>query len=862
MKERKNSNSKNDKFEFFTKISKYNENNINNGTDLLITKNPFQKELIFFKNEILKEVNLLTKEILEKYEKHDLILNSETSKLKELIKNSEDKINNLKNLISINNQTQSVLETLTSFQKNTESYIITNDIRFSNLTREFSENISRYDNILKESVIYPGIIGPSAQFQNFHELIDYFLGQLTEVLKYKEKNTIDLIQYKMKLDNKLNKIKAKLDDFIDDILHKNKKEFNQMEAKINEFSIKIDEVVDTYKLENEKNLENISLKNKEFMEKIEENIKSINEENANIKNRLKKIAKKENKENKDLNDVNKKFSPFKKQNIIKGKSIANFKEIIDSNKIFNLNKNYENKIIKESSNSKKSTSRINNENNKNSNNDDNDSSDSKSKSKISNSINIEVKSIENRLKQFIKDELKKISTNNYNINYSISTNSIDKEKITKNSPSYNTNVNKKIIQKSLTNSAPFLPNMKINIINNKNQRQSFVKQNYTKENIFFENIFDKPEEKKGKKEYNFEKIKEVFIEESFESSGSYPEISKISEREKEKNRNNMSVTEENITLTLKQPEFKKNINYKKSYKSTTQLPILTKIKKTKKEKLRTKIKKIPEIINQRKTLNIKKTPIKRSSLKSLKSSMSFSSRKEKDDINNFNDVKKELFKQNSIKKNLAPDYKNKENIINFKDDKNEVPKKDLDKKIQNNIQPKKNIKINSPQKKNKPRLSNFAITLQGTQKLNINQINNLDKKHLFNSPTIYMNSQRKYSMYNEKVLESLHPVYRNRKFSSYITPYISLMTNNLQEMIRQNDKKSIEQRKRNLPWNRSDYFLLNKDSQTQTNPQNKENINKKKYNYKQFGNDNNIKLSEENDMIEFNKFSHLIMKDI
>ena len=123
-----------------------------------------------------------------------------------------------------------------------------------------------------------------------------------------------------------------------------------------------------------------------------------------------------------------------------------------------------------------------------------------------------------------------------------------------------------------------------------------------------------------------------------------------------------------------------------------------------------------------------------------------------------------------------------------------------------------------------------------------------------------MNFPRKYSVYNEKILESLHPVYRNKKFSQFVPPYISLMTNNLQEMIRKYDRKSMQQKKRSLPWNKSENFLMNK--RIQTNEQIKPKIKKEKLGYKNYGYENNIKLNDDFDILDFNKFSHLIMKDI
>ena len=125
-----------------------------------------------------------------------------------------------------------------------------------------------------------------------------------------------------------------------------------------------------------------------------------------------------------------------------------------------------------------------------------------------------------------------------------------------------------------------------------------------------------------------------------------------------------------------------------------------------------------------------------------------------------------------------------------------------------------------------------------------------------------MNFPRKYSVYSEKFLESLHPLYRNKKFSNVIPTYISLMTNNLQDMIRYYDKKNVQQKKRNLPLTNSDNFLLNKKKD-----KNKINLDmnfdkdKNKNQYKKIGNDY-IKLDDENDMISYNKFRNLIMKDI
>ena len=125
-----------------------------------------------------------------------------------------------------------------------------------------------------------------------------------------------------------------------------------------------------------------------------------------------------------------------------------------------------------------------------------------------------------------------------------------------------------------------------------------------------------------------------------------------------------------------------------------------------------------------------------------------------------------------------------------------------------------------------------------------------------------MNFPRKYSVYSEKFLESLHPLYRKKKFSNVIPTYISLTTNNLQEMIRHYDKKSVQQRKRKLPWTKSDNVLINKNKEKdETSPEMIFGKRKSKIYYKKLGNDY-IKLDDDYDLISYNKFINLIMKDI
>ena len=169
MKDIKKTKEKKD-FEFFTEIDKK--------TNLKIPELTFkniQTQMILFKNEILKDIGELTKDLTEKYLKYDFLFKDELKKVNELLIGTENKIKDLSNLVIFDKESIQKLDNLLEFKKKTEEYIITNDIRYNYLEKDVADNIYRHDNIFKETVMYPGVIGSLCKFRNFHELIDYFI---------------------------------------------------------------------------------------------------------------------------------------------------------------------------------------------------------------------------------------------------------------------------------------------------------------------------------------------------------------------------------------------------------------------------------------------------------------------------------------------------------------------------------------------------------------------------------------------------------------------------------------------------------------------------------------------------------------
>ena len=776
-----------------------------------LTFENLQTEMILFKNEILKDITELTKDLTEKYLKYDFLFKDEIKRMNELLTGAENKIKDLSNLLSIDKETKKKLESLLEFKKKTEEYIITNDIRYNYLEKDVGDNIYRHDNIFKDTVLYPGVIGPFCKFRNFHELIDYFINEILNLIKYKEKNEIDLSLYKSKLETMISGFKLQIDNFMKSSTQFTRKTVNQAEERINSLFLKYDDIINVNKIQFDQNLSNLDNKINEYKLLNEDLIKNLKEENDEIKNKMNKfqkeiqdkindLNKKQNKNeyynnndyyNRRMNRINYKNNISKSGlKIIKSKSSSN---TIEKEKEKEKEDKF-NKKRKETKESKESKEKDNNEIKKTNN------TNETNYSGIPTQINNGIKSLELKLQSFIKNEILNLSNKMNKSNKTIKDNELKEEKEER---KISKEKSKEEVSKDSDtqqiNKTDIEENKKKEFIQTSPKRKSHVVNNISKK--VFETFMKKKEEKKYSKKYIFEKIKEVFFEDSKEIEDL--EDDKI---EKLKKRNtNLIIPKmpENIYIT----DIEKELIHKRHSNSTTILPFFSKIAK-KKQTIKNKQPRFtvfetkPKIPSYK---NIIKKPIKKQSIKQIQTSP-------QKDQKNLTQTKIDL------------DQKNKE-----KNEKKKSPVSSYTKRINYpySVQPKKpDIKIETkeeiiktPNVKRTQRLSTFALTLQGTKKLNVEETNDRFSKdnissninHLNNfNPTIYMNFPRSNFQFNERLLESLHPLYRSKKFSKYVRPYISALTNTYLTKLAHNEKKSMSQKKVRLVGNKSDSNLMKK----------------------------------------------------
>mgnify|MGYP006873001572 CR=1 FL=1 len=364
---------KNDKKHVKTPTKKNSIKNVLDMTDKSQTENKSLNNISLktdfwnFKNEILQDLKILEKKISQKSLEENIIIKDELININNNITTINSKISDLTTLITVSNLVKDKVEKLDKIKDKILDKLLVNELKINTLDKETQESIINMNNILKETVIYPAVIGPSCKYKTFHELIDFILNELIVLGNYKEKNTLDLSSYKKKVDTIIQGFNFKINNIEKTSTQLVLENFNACNDKMRELFYECSDK--TEKVENnfDKKSQNLNSRIDDLELKITKDINDLKNENivnANsfkghideyllLKEDFKKISEISNNllikinENEELDDkknkINKnKIKRFKSDSIEEFKS-ANSKINLFSNKI-NKNNYHKEKI--------------------------------------------------------------------------------------------------------------------------------------------------------------------------------------------------------------------------------------------------------------------------------------------------------------------------------------------------------------------------------------------------------------------------------------------------------------------------------------------------------------------------------------
>ena len=296
----------------------------NDDINIKNNNNGLSKEIYYFKNEILKELNTLEQRINKKI-------------------SSSNSLNNARNQNDYEDKKQYILEKIETINKKLYTYdslkekvdnlITLNKKNIDDIRQEIKYNFKKYDNIIKNNMIDDGLVGDQCQFKTYQQMIVYILNNISKMNDYKEQNNKDFISYKNKIDSLMSSFKTQMNDCIlsmtqfsttknkniEDSENRIKQLIDSCDERIvelkmdnnnykNEFNDKYSQLLKDYSTIKNKidtdflNIKNIFEKNKNEFEKklkelhsqllkVNENIEKI-KENIDIESKLNKTIKK------------------------------------------------------------------------------------------------------------------------------------------------------------------------------------------------------------------------------------------------------------------------------------------------------------------------------------------------------------------------------------------------------------------------------------------------------------------------------------------------------------------------------------------------------------------------------------------
>ena len=212
-------------------------NNIKENIKQITTNNinkskPIQENLIYFKNDILKDVkdsiSKINAKFSQKFQEIEQKLNNIQSK-------SELCFNKISSLNDAINNDRNYLKCFSEIEKHkvkSDESFYNFEFKIKDLDLKLQEAINNYDKIIIESLLYPGIIGKNNEYKTFHDLIDFLLINTKKLLIEKKKEEIERNKMKNKIDVKLDNFKGNIDVCI-----KKVEEFNYQLYKFNELNI-------------------------------------------------------------------------------------------------------------------------------------------------------------------------------------------------------------------------------------------------------------------------------------------------------------------------------------------------------------------------------------------------------------------------------------------------------------------------------------------------------------------------------------------------------------------------------------------------------------------------------------------------
>jgi len=174
-------------------------------------KDNFRNDFLLFQNEILKDIKQVETRLNEKIAQTTNFIDQQNENIELKFKELNSRFDLFSQQIEEKDTSPRLEQLLKDSKKKLEENISKVDIKVNLLEKDLDTACFKYDKMFSNNLIVPGLIGKLCPYDTLKSYLSYVNIKITELLKSKEKQIIDLKKYKEKLEAMIGQNKVQFD---------------------------------------------------------------------------------------------------------------------------------------------------------------------------------------------------------------------------------------------------------------------------------------------------------------------------------------------------------------------------------------------------------------------------------------------------------------------------------------------------------------------------------------------------------------------------------------------------------------------------------------------------------------------------
>jgi len=170
-----------------------------------------RNDFLFFQNEILTDVKKVETRINERIAQTTDFIDQQNQKIESKFKEINSRFESILNQMQEKDTSLKFETLIQQIKHKIDESISKIEIKLNLLDKDLSDACFKYDKAISNNLKVPGLIGSSCPYDSLRPFLEFINRKLSELLKSKDKQTLDLKKYKEKMESMMGQNKTQLD---------------------------------------------------------------------------------------------------------------------------------------------------------------------------------------------------------------------------------------------------------------------------------------------------------------------------------------------------------------------------------------------------------------------------------------------------------------------------------------------------------------------------------------------------------------------------------------------------------------------------------------------------------------------------